>query len=162
MAARYAEVAKPGPEHERLAALAGEWTVEAAFPSPGGREMTAQARAVNRMIMGGRFLTTEVKGTAQGTPFESLTILGFDRGPGEYTAVGYDTFGTFYVTAAGGWDGGAKSIVMKGSYDDAVTGHAHDYEFLLAIESADKFTWTVVFLEGGRRTVAARMAYRRR
>jgi hypothetical protein len=162
MAARYAEVAGPGPEHARLAALAGEWSVETALPGPGGREMLAPAQAVNRMIMGDRFLAMEVKGTAQGTPFESLTILGFDRGPGEYTAVGYDTFGTFYVTAAGGWDTKAQSIVMKGSYNDAVTGHAHEYEFLLAIESADRFTWTVVFLEGGRRTVAARMSYRRR
>jgi hypothetical protein len=104
----------------------------------------------------------DVRGAAQGAPFESLTILGYDRGPGEYTAVGYDTFGTFYVTAAGGWDSDVKSIVMKGSYDDAVTGHAHDYEFRLAIESVDRFTWTVVFLEGDQRTVAARLAYRRR
>ena len=161
MAVRYATLASPGPEHERLAGLAGDWIVEAAFGAS-AQQMTARAEATNRMILGGRFLTTEVKGTVGGMPFESLTIVGYDRGPGQYTAVGYDTFGTFYVSAAGARDERQEAIVMKGSYNDTITGHAHDYEFVLAIESPDRFTWTVVFLEGGGRSVAAKLSYRRR
>ena len=157
-AALLAELATPGPEHRRLAGLEGAWDVEVRIPSAG---TSAPGRATNRMILGGRFLTTRVTATIGGVATESLTIIGFDRGPGVYTAVGFDTFGTFYVTAAGPWDAERNRVVMRGAYDDPVTGHQHDYEFLLTFDSPDHFTWTVVFLEGGQRMPVAEVDYRR-
>lgn len=155
--ARMMELAQPGPEHERLAALAGDW--EATFQMPG---LSFVATAENRMIMGGRFLASTVTGTAGAMPFEALTILGFDRGPGVYTAVGFDTFGTFYVTGAGPWNAAEDRAVLAGSYDDPVTGHAHQYEFVWTIATPDRYTWNVVFLEGGVRRTVMEGEYRRR
>lgn len=157
--ARMLELARPGPEHERLAALAGEWDVAFSGSSP-AMSFTAVAR--NRMILGGRFLESRIGGETGGMPFESLTIIGFDRGPSVYTVVAFDTFGTFYVTGAGPWDAGAGRAVLAGSYDDPVTGHAHDYEFVWTIQSPDQYTWTIVFLEGGRRQTVLEAVSRRR
>lgn len=155
--ARMMELAQPGPEHERLASLAGDW--EATFRMSG---MSLTATAENRMIMGGRFLASTVTGSAGGMPFEGLTILGFDRGPGVYTAVGFDTFGTFYVTGAGPWDDAEDRAVLAGSYDDPVTGHAHEYEFVWTVTSSDHYRWDVVFLDGGVRQTVMEGEYRRR
>jgi hypothetical protein len=79
-----------------------------------------------------------------------------------YTAVGFDTFGTFYVTAAGPWNDAENRAVLSGSYDDPVTGHAHDYEFVWTVLSPDHYTWSVVFLENGERQTVMDEEYRRR
>ncbi len=155
--ARLAELARPGPEHERLAALEGSWDVT--FTGPG---ISLTGVATNRMILGGRFLASSVTGSGGEPPFEALTILGFDRGPGVYTAVGFDTFGTFYVTGAGTWNPETDRAVLTGSYDDPVTGHAHEYEFVWTIPSEDRYTWSVVFLDEGTRHTVMRGEYRRR
>ena len=155
--ARMMELAQPGPQHERLAALAGEWDVTFQMP---GTSFTATAE--NHMIMRGRFLSSTVTGSAGGMPFEALTILGFDRGPGVFTAVGFDTFGTFYVTGAGPWIDDEERAVLHGSYDDPVTGHAHEYEFVWTMPAPDRYTWSVVFLDGGQRQTAMQGEYRRR
>lgn len=154
--ARMMELARPGPEHARLAALAGDW--EATFQMPG---MSFTATVENRMIMGGRYLASTVTGSAAAMPFEALTILGFDRGPGVYTAVGFDTFGTYYVTGAGPWNEAENRAVLAGSYNDPVTGHAHDYEFVWTIAAPDRYTWDVVFLDGGVRRTVMEGEYRR-
>lgn len=157
--ARMMALAQPGPEHARLSALAGTWDVTFRSPMP---EMTFTATAENRMIMGGRFLASTMSGTIGGQPVEALTILGFDRGPGVYTAVGFDTFGTFYVTGAGPWNEAEQRAVLSGSYDDPVTGHAHVYEFVWTVRSPDRYSWSVVFLDGGTRQAVMEGDYRRR
>jgi hypothetical protein len=124
--------------------------------------MSFSATAENRLIMAGRFLASTVTGSSGGMPFETLTIIGFDRGPGVYTAVGFDTFGTFYVTAAGTWNDAEDTAVLSGSYDDPVTGHAHHYEFVWTIPSPERYTWSVVFLDGGERQTVMEGEYRRR
>lgn len=153
------ELAQPGPEHERLEALVGTWDVTFRSPMP---EMTFTATAENRMILGGRFLASEVSGTVNGMPAEALTIMGFDRGPGVYTAVGFDTFGTFYVTGAGPWNEAERRAALAGAYEDPVTGHAHVYEFVWTVPAPDRYTWSVVFLDGGTRQTVMEGDYRRR
>jgi hypothetical protein len=157
MARRIMENAQPGPEHQQLAAFVGRW--DATFKGMG---MDFTIPVENRMILGGRFLTSSAGGTVQGMPFEILNILGFDRGPGVYTAVGFDTFGTFYVTAAGKWIEAENRAVLAGSYEDAVTGHAHVYEFVWTVQSPDRYTWEIVFLESGKRQTVMEGDYRRK
>ncbi len=52
--------------------------------------------------------------------------------------------------------------MLTGSYEDPVTGHAHDYEFVWTVPSPDRYTWSVVFLDGGKRTMVMEGEYRRR
>ncbi|MEX0691112.1 MAG: DUF1579 family protein [Gemmatimonadales bacterium] len=156
--ARVMELAQPGPEHRRLAALAGTWNVTFTTPM---QEMTFTAVAENTITMGGRFLESRVRGAVGGMPFEALTIVGFDRGPAVYTAVGFDASGTFYVTGAGPWDDRVNGANLSGTYDDPATGHAHTYEFEWRVHSTDHYSWAVVFLEGGRRSTVMRGDYRR-
>jgi hypothetical protein len=157
--ARIMAMAQPGPEHQRLAALAGAWDVSFTSSMPG---MAFTAVAHNDLILGGRFLSSRIGDEADGMGFKALTILGFDRGPGVYTAVGFDTLGTFYVTGAGPWDEANKRAVLAGSYDDPVTGHAHVYEFVWTVHSNDHYTWAIVFIEGDQRMTVMEGDYRRR
>ena len=73
-----------------------------------------------------------------GEPFESITILGFDRRHGVYTLVGYDTMGTYYITAQGSIqeDG---TLVLVGGDDNPPMGR-QDYEFHMRFPSDDEMT----------------------
>ena len=115
MIAAYYELAKPGPEHKQLEALAGNWDEEVKFwMEPGKPPMTFKASCRNRMILGGRFLVSEATGGEGPMAFESMIIIGFDRRHKKFTSVGYDTMGTYFVTAAGPYDDARKAIVMYG------------------------------------------------
>jgi Protein of unknown function (DUF1579) len=86
--------ATPGPEHAHLAKMAGEWDtfVEDLTPGMGNEKSTGSASS--KMIMGGRFLLEEFKGTMMGQPFEGMALLGYDNIRKEYVSTWIDTMGT--------------------------------------------------------------------
>lgn len=140
------ELAKPGPEHQQLAALAGKWDVEVkVWMAPGGQPMNFKGKCENRMILGGRFLVSESKSEGQ-MPIESTTIIGFDRRSKKYTTVGLDTGGTYWVTAAGPYDAAKKAIVMYGEDEDPALG-TQKYYFVTRVTSPDKYVTEVIFTD---------------
>lgn len=153
----------PGPEHKDFEPLAGTWDVDITF-NMGGPPMTITARAENRLILGGRFLTSESKGhaPAMGLDIESLTIYGFDRRTKEYTVVGYDTMGTYYVTAAGKKAPGANDVVMQGSVEEHAPMRGRiDYDMVLRWVDADTYVSEIIFKFPTGPTKIAEMTYRR-
>jgi hypothetical protein len=126
----YVEMAKPVASHDRLHAYTGKWNVTSKmWMSPGEPPMSAKGSATGRMILGGRFLQLD---TNLGGPFpaDSLTILGFDRRTNDYTMVGYDTLGTYYITAAGKHDARMNALVLDGSYAQPPHGGLQTYRFV--------------------------------
>ena len=137
---------QPGPEHARLAQLAGSWDVELSMWSPGGgAPMKAAAVAENEMILGGRFLQSRLKGGQPPMQIESLVLTGFDRRHGRYTTVGFDTWGTYYVTAAGGIED--SLITMHGTDEDPIAGHTQVYDMNLRFVDADTSVTDVTFTD---------------
>lgn len=134
----------PGPEHKDFEGLAGTWDMAITF-NMGGPPITVSGRAVNSLILGGRFLKSESTGKdpVSGLEIESLSIYGFDRRTGEYTIVGYDTMGTYYVTAAGKKAPGAKDVVMRGEV--AEHGSIKKYDMVLRWVDADTYVSEIIF-----------------
>lgn len=137
---------QPGPEHARLARLAGTFDVEITMWSdPGGDSMKAAAVAENRMILGGRFLESRTTGGQPPMQIESLSLLGFDRRHGKYTSIGLDTWGTYYVTAAGTMRD--SLVTMHGTDDDPIAGHTQVYDVNLRFVDADTYITDVTFTD---------------
>ena len=144
----------PGPEHRVLASLEGKWTLDATFNmgGPQATPMTARGTAANRLILGGRFLMSEAvmdnpAGPAMGEPkVEMVSIYGFDRRTKEYTTIGLDTMGTYWVTAAGVMKPD-KTIVMAGETldDHAGSKEIRKYDMVLKVIDADTYLTQVVF-----------------
>lgn len=167
--ARVARAAEPGPEHARLTALEGAWRWETVFrPAPGAEPATATGVATARPILDGRFLVLEARRReGEAAPRASRTILGFDRRSEEYTVLALDTWGTYWVTARGSWDGARDAAVMSGRDRDPLLGHVQLYDFVLSFPEPDAFRIEIVFHdeahagdEGGHTMV--RTTYRRR
>lgn len=146
MMQRHAESALPGPEHERLAALAGTWEMEVTmWPEPGADPIQFPPSTVEaRMILGGRFLQQHARGEIEGTITESVTLMGFDRRNGEYNLMGMDTTGTYWVTARGEAVDD-RTVVLSGSDWDGIVGGEQIYDFVLIWEDEDTLVTRIIF-----------------
>jgi hypothetical protein len=143
---------RAGPEHAVLGALAGgRWTVTSRYADGAGRaDVVITGSASTRTVLDGRFLVVEVAARSPRLEADSYTIYGYDRRFGRYTYVGHDSFGTYYVTAAGPYDSTSRSIRMAGEARQP-NGSAKRYEMVLRVESEDRFVTEIWFDDGAAR-----------
>ena len=141
------KLAQPGPEHEELMALAGDWVTDVSLGAmPGMPPMEQKGTTTATPILGGRFLMMTSAGNFMGMPFEGINILGFDRRHGEYTLVGFDTLGTYSVSGRGKKDDDGV-IRMHGTDDDPMGKQVFTFEY--SDLSADSYAYRIVFEQIG-------------
>jgi Protein of unknown function (DUF1579) len=146
------EKMQPAAEHKTLAALDGKWSTDVLYRMGDGPTLKARGVATNRMILGGRFLESRATSNNPAGPglgdanVESLTIYGFDRRTGDYTSVGFDTMGTYWVSAAGKMSEG-QSIVMSGETldDHAGSKEIRKYDMVLRVVDPDTYVTEIIF-----------------
>ncbi|MBK9242829.1 MAG: DUF1579 family protein [Acidobacteria bacterium] len=145
------EAMKPIAEHQELAALAGTWTQEITYDMGGG-PMKVAGTATNRMILGGRFLVSEGTSPNPAGPgfgdasVGSMVIYGFDRRTQEFTIIGLDTMGTYFVTAAGKKTD-PRTVVMAGETEEELAGvkRQQKYDMVLRFIDADTYVSDIIF-----------------
>ena len=145
--AAYMALAKPGPEHQQLAARVGKWNVETKlWMEPGkSQAMTFKGTAENHLILGGRFLVTEAKSGSGPMSVELMIVSGFDRRSNKFTVVAFDSEGTYWVSAAGPYDESRKAVVMHGEDEDPVMGGTQKYDFVTRTINPDQYVTEVIF-----------------
>ena len=135
---------RAGPEHAPLQSLVGRWSQTSRYAdAPGKPDVVITGTAVARLGVEGRFLLLEGAASGPTLTVDALTILGFDRRFGTYTYVGHDSFGTYYVTAAGKKDTVSNAITMIGE-TRSPDGSVKRFDMVLRIDSRDRFvieTW---------------------
>ena len=123
MMQKWQEYMTPGPPHQQLAKVAGEWEWTSSWwMSPDAPPQTSSGTMTARPIMGGRYVVEDMKGTAMGMPFEGHALNGYDNAKDRYFSVWVDNFGTGVMTMWGTYDEATKTMTMEGSYIDPVTG----------------------------------------
>ncbi|MBN1447974.1 MAG: DUF1579 family protein [Bacteroidetes bacterium] len=144
----YMKLMGPGPEHEILKKMVGSWNLKISFwQMPGADPVTTEGTSENRLILGGRFLQMESQSGEGETYMETLNILGFDRRHEKYTTVGFDTWGTYYVTATGDYDEAKKTLTYYGEDDDPVMGFTQKYRYIVSWLSDDSFRMEIIFID---------------
>jgi hypothetical protein len=157
----YVEQAKPVSEHQRLTELAGPWTMATKYWSaPAAEPLASSGTGTGKMILGQRFLQidTDLKGAFPG---QALWILGFDRRTSEYTMTGFDTHGTYAITAAGAYDEVKKAVVLRGTYRQPPANEEQTYYFLWTKPSTREHLFTLYFPMGGQDVRVAETRYTR-
>jgi hypothetical protein len=120
---KWQEYMTPGPAHQRLAQDAGEWTWTSTFwATPDAPPEKSSGTMSARTIMGGRYLVEDWKGTAMNMPFEGHSLSGYDNAKGQHFSTWIDNFGTGVMTSWGSYDEASRTMTMKGSFIDPVTG----------------------------------------
>lgn len=140
----FMKVGAPGPEHQRLAMLAGDWTnVSKMWREPNGEPMvTPPGTHKGEMILGGRFLLFSESGDMMGMPMEGRGLMGYNKLRGEYQMIWIDNTATPMYSAVGKADSTGKVITLTGKVDDPMTGaRDKDVKYVYHFESDNKIVF---------------------
>jgi len=144
--ARAMAAAQPGPEHQRLARMQGNWDVEIKmWPAPGAAPVTMTGSSESQMILGDRFLMQTLDIADTDPTGEQVSIIGFDRRSDDYIIMGMDTVGTYWVTARGPADESGDRAVLSGEDYDAIFEGTQIYDFVLSWPDEDTFVVEIIF-----------------
>ncbi len=117
--AAWMAVASPGPEHARMAAESGDWSVAAtAWMSPGAPPEKSVGTARMKMILDGRYQVMEYDSTMMGQPFRGMGVTGYDNFTKRYVGSWCDSMGTMMMLSEGGYDAAGKVLTMTSEFLD--------------------------------------------
>lgn len=119
----WAASAVPGEAHALLATRAGDWTlVSKSWLAPDAEPMVSSAESTGEMILGGRFLTEKVTGTAMGMAFEGFALTGYDNHTHVVTSLWVDTMGTLTSVMSGVYEKIGEPMELFGTMLDPASG----------------------------------------
>ena len=142
MMEKYMQAATPGPEHQKLAKLAGKWKLQTtAWMAPGAPPEKSEGTAEFKTVLGGRYVTQEVQGNMAGQPFEGRGLMGFDNVTKERFATWTDSMSTGILVMRGKCPADAKKCSTKGQTSDAVAGKMVTYTETTTMTDDNHFTF---------------------
>jgi hypothetical protein len=104
---------KPGPEHEALKALTGEWDALVKCTGPDGKVEESTGTYSAKLDVGGYFLITEFKGKMLGMDFHGRGINGYDPFQKKYTGVWVDSMSPGLYKVEGSFDKEGRVLTEK-------------------------------------------------
>ena len=138
----YMKAATPGPEHQDMAKLAGNWTLDVtSWMAPGAPPEKSTGTATFEPMLGGRFMRQAVKGEMGGQPFEGMGIEGFDNVSKERFGMWIDSMGTGSMMSHGKCAVGAKTCTMHATMNDPRTGKPCTVREVLTRTDDNSFTF---------------------
>jgi len=132
----------PGPAHQKLAELAGQWTTHSKFTLAGAPSEETDGTARISVVMGGRFLHEEAQGTMMGMPVQSAKLIGYNNGSKKYESVWTYTLGTNMMTMTGASKDAGKTIRFDAAWDNE-SGVREKIKITYAFADANHFTVTM-------------------
>lgn len=123
MMEKYMKAAQPGPEHQKLARLAGKWKlVVTSWMAPGAPPQKSEGTAEFTSTLGGRYLEQVVHGSMGDQPFEGRGVEGFDNVTQQRFGTWIDNMTTGVMVSYGKCAADAKKCTFKGTMPDAAAG----------------------------------------
>jgi hypothetical protein len=129
------DLPKPGPEHARLAEMAGEWD---AVMDMGGQK--SKCKATYHVACNGIWVTSEFEGDLGGIPFKGHGIDGYDATKKKYTAVWVDSMSTAPLIMEGTLDAAGKVLTMSGT-STGPDGQPQKFKTTTEMSGKDKMTF---------------------
>lgn len=153
----------PGPQHEALAAMAGEWDLEVTmWMEPGAEPVKSAATASRTMGFGGRVLEEEVSGEFMGSPFLGRAVTGYDNASGKWWSTWIDNMSTGLMVGEGDWDEETKTLTTVSSATDPMSGAKRRVEGRAVLHSADHEVHEMWEERDGVRYKSMEIVYRRK
>lgn len=161
--AAWQEAMTPGPQHQKLAAMAGEWNLDLTmWMEPGAEPMKLPSTASRRMTFGGRHLEEEVSGEFMGSPFLGRGVTGYDNASGKWWTTWIDNQSTGLMVGEGDWDDETNTLTIVTTATDPMTGEKRRVEGKTIIHSADHEVHEMWEEHDGQRFKSMEIVYRRK
>ena len=133
--------------HSYLENFVGGWEVKTTgWMQPGAEPFVEQGKAKGELILGGRFLKMDFKGTMFGQPFEGLQIVGYDNLQQKYVTFWIDSSSTAFYLTKGIRDKEKNIITDEGLWPDPMTGENIGVRMTTTLISQDEFVFEMYML----------------
>ena len=131
---------KPGPQHEHLAKMAGDWTYDISlWMAPGAPPMKSNGTMHAEMMMGGRYLHEVWTGDMMGTAFEGHATEGYDNVAKHWFGTWIDNMSTGMMTSTGSCNEAMDSCTYNGEAWDPMSGQKTTSRSVITWTGADSF-----------------------
>ena len=150
------ELPKPGPEHEKLQAMVGEW--DCVMEMDGQK---SKCKASYKSICGGMWIASDFEGTLGPMKFQGHGLDGYDATKKKYTGVWVDSMTGSPMTLEGTLDKDGKTMVMTGE----ATGHdgkPEKVKTVTVMKDKDHFTFNFFMVKEGKEIPAFTIEYTRK
>ena len=112
----------PGAMHKWLAKFNGTWDVEMTSYMDPSNPQKSKGTGVYSSIMNGLYQVGDFNSTMMGMPFQGHSISGYDNAKKLFISTWVDNFGSGIIYMTGTYDEAAKTLNLKGSQTDPITG----------------------------------------
>ncbi len=147
---RMAKAAVPGPQHELLTRMAGEWTRTVTTQmNPSKPAQVSPGTASIVVLLDGRFTQETVEGNFGGMPYHGMGIFGFDNASGHYVSTLIDNMGTGFMNGVGTIDSTGKVIRWDATMNDPATGKPSTMRMVTTVTDDDHHTVEMFTNPGG-------------
>jgi uncharacterized protein DUF1579 len=138
----WARLATPGPGHQALQPLVGNWDAKiTTWMAPGAPATISEGVSENRWILGGRYLEQKYDGKVMGQTVSGLGYTAYDNFRKQYLGAWMDTMGTSILEMSGSADPSGKIVSMEGKIDDFMSGKPVSVQSKVRILDDDHNTW---------------------
>lgn len=133
---------KPGPEHEMLKQMSGEWNATIHCSPPGQAPTESKGKMSAKLDLGGYFLVTNFDGELAGMKFQGHGVTGYDPSKKQYTGVWVDSMSPGIFNVKGEWDKAGKTFseAMEGPGPD---GKPMKFRSTTEIKDKDSMVFTM-------------------
>ena len=132
------KAATPGPQHEMLKKMAGEWNAKVTSQmDPSQPPQVENSTSTLTMLMDGRYCQEVVSGQMMGRPFSGMGLTGYDNVLGKYVSTWIDNMGTGIMTSTGTADASGKVLTWVGTMSDPMTGKVSKSRMVTTIVDDD-------------------------
>jgi len=150
MMEKMTKAATPGPQHEMLKKMAGEWNAKVTSQmDPSQPAQVEQSTSTLTMLMDGRYCQEVTSGNMMGQPFSGMGLTGYDNVLGKYVSTWIDNMGTGIMTSVGTADASGKVITWIGTMSDPVTGKLSKPRMVTTIKDDDHHTFEMYGIPPG-------------
>jgi len=162
MMKKWQESMTPGPMHQLLSVMVGEWNIETIMLDPSGSEMKSKGFSKTESILGGRYFLTTQSGSMMGMPFEGKGLDAYDNVTKEFVSVWIDNMGTGVTVMKGNYDEKTKTFNYIGESIDPMTGQLVKYRSVTKHENNDEIVFEMYTNQGGQEAKMFTMIYTRK
>ena len=113
----------PGEAHQKLASMIGTWDVEVKmYPQPGAPAQVSKGTAVNKWVLGKRWVQENFTGTFMNMPFNGIGYTGYDNLKKQYPGTWMDNMSTATMVSLGTGDTSGNTYEFNSTMDDPMSG----------------------------------------
>ncbi|TMQ62206.1 MAG: DUF1579 domain-containing protein [Candidatus Eisenbacteria bacterium] len=125
------KAAAPGPQHEWLRKMEGNWDLTVKYSmDPSQPAQETKSTSVITSIMDGRYIQEQSTGEMMGSPFNGMGITGYDNVMKKFVSVWIDNMGTGIMRSEGTADASGNVVTYTGTMVDPATGKSQKYRMV--------------------------------